>query len=295
MTEHTLVLIKPDGVERGLVGEVLSRIEAKGYRLVRADLRTASAELLERHYAEHVGKPFYPELVTFMSSGPLVSLVVEGHRVVEGFRALAGSTDPTGAPPGTIRGDLGRDWGQGSTQNLVHGSDGAESAAREIALWYPDGVQVAPAPRVVVAPSGDRSLVLVKPDGVARGLAGQVLGRIEAKGYRIAALTLRGTDRALLDAHYAEHVAKPFYPELVDFMSSGPVVAAVIEGQRVVEGWRSLMGATDSTKAAAGSIRGDLGRDWGHGSTENLAHGSDSPDSAAREIALWFPPAPGGA
>ncbi len=135
--ERTLVLIKPDGVRRGLSGEVLRRIEAKGYRAVALDLRTAGTELLGRHYAEHEGKPFYEPLMRFMSSGPLLAMVLEGQRVVEGFRALAGATDPTAAAPGTIRGDLGRDWGGEVQENLVHGSDSPESAAREIALWFP--------------------------------------------------------------------------------------------------------------------------------------------------------------
>ena len=136
-TERTLVLVKPDGVRRGLVGEVIRRIEAKGYTLAAAQLRTVDEALLSQHYAEHQGKHFYPDLVAFMSSGPVMALVVEGVRCIEGFRSLAGSTDPTKAPPGTIRGDLGRDWGQGSTENIVHGSDSPESAAREIGLWFP--------------------------------------------------------------------------------------------------------------------------------------------------------------
>lgn len=135
--ERTLVLVKPDGVRRGLVGEVLRRVEAKGYRVVALDLRTAGAELLHAHYAEHAGKPFFGPLVEFMGSGPVVAAVVEGERVVEGFRALAGATDPTSAAPGTIRGDLGRDWGTAATQNVVHGSDSPESAEREIGLWFP--------------------------------------------------------------------------------------------------------------------------------------------------------------
>ena len=135
-TERTLVLVKPDGVRRGLTGEVLRRIEAKGYRIVALVMRTADADLLAQHYAEHEGKPFYAPLVDFMMSGPVVALVAEGQRVIEGFRALAGATDPTAALPGTIRGDLGRDWGLAVQQNLVHGSDSAESAAREIALWF---------------------------------------------------------------------------------------------------------------------------------------------------------------
>ncbi|PPK94177.1 nucleoside diphosphate kinase [Kineococcus xinjiangensis] len=136
--QRTLVLVKPDGVRRNLVGEVLRRIEAKGYSLVALQLRTADRELLAGHYAEHEGKPFYEPLVEFMSSGPVVAAVVEGHRAIEGFRSLAGATDPTTAAPGTIRGDLGRDWGVAVQQNLVHGSDSPESAAREIALWFPE-------------------------------------------------------------------------------------------------------------------------------------------------------------
>jgi nucleoside-diphosphate kinase len=136
MTQATLVLIKPDGVQRNLVGEIISRLEAKGY--VVADMRMVQAtrELLAQHYAEHEGKPFYEPLVEFMLSGPVVAIRLEGNRVIEGFRSLAGATDPTVAAPGTIRGDLGRDWGLKVQQNLVHGSDSEESAARELALWF---------------------------------------------------------------------------------------------------------------------------------------------------------------
>ena len=138
MPERTLILVKPDGVNRGAIGEVIRRVEAKGYRLAALELRTATPDLLADHYAEHVGKPFYEPLVEFMLSGPVAAIVAEGQRVIEGFRALAGATDPTVALPGTIRGDLGRDWGLKVQQNLVHGSDSPESAAREIALWFPD-------------------------------------------------------------------------------------------------------------------------------------------------------------
>jgi nucleoside-diphosphate kinase len=137
MTERSLVLVKPDGVSRGLTGEVIRRIEAKGYRLVALELRMATPEILAAHYAEHEGKPFYEPLVDFMLSGPVAALVIEGERCIEGFRSLAGATDPTTAPPGTIRGDLGRDWGAKVQQNLVHGSDAPESAAREIGIWFP--------------------------------------------------------------------------------------------------------------------------------------------------------------
>jgi nucleoside-diphosphate kinase len=136
--ERTLVLVKPDGVTRGLIGEVIRRIEARGYQLVALDLQVPTTDLLAEHYAEHVGKAFYEPLVAFMSSGPVVAMVVEGNRVVEGFRALAGATEPTAAAPGTIRGDLARDWGLPVVQNVVHGSDSAESAQHEIKLWFPD-------------------------------------------------------------------------------------------------------------------------------------------------------------
>jgi nucleoside-diphosphate kinase len=137
MTQRSLVLVKPDGVRRGLTGEIVRRIEAKGYTLARLELRDATPELLAEHYAEHEGKPFYGPLVDFMLSGPVVAMVVEGERCIEGFRSLAGATDPTAAAPGTIRGDLGRDWGLAVQQNLVHGSDAPESAEREIKIWFP--------------------------------------------------------------------------------------------------------------------------------------------------------------
>jgi len=134
--EETLVLIKPDGVKRQLTGEILSRIEAKGYVIADLAMVSATVELLHAHYEEHRGKPFFEPLVEFMLSGPVVAIRLQGNRVIEGFRSLAGTTDPTTAAPGTIRGDLGRDWGLKVAQNLVHGSDSPESAARELALWF---------------------------------------------------------------------------------------------------------------------------------------------------------------
>ncbi len=134
--EETLVIVKPDGVARNLTGEILRRIEAKGYVLTDLRMLTPDRELLGKHYEEHVGKPFYEPLVEFMQSGPVVAVRIAGNRVIEGFRSLAGTTDPTIAAPGTIRGDLGRDWGLKVQQNLVHGSDSTESAARELAIWF---------------------------------------------------------------------------------------------------------------------------------------------------------------
>lgn len=135
MTERTLVLVKPDGVGRKLVGEVLARIERKGLDLVALDLRTVDRATAEQHYAEHDGKPFFSSLLEFITSGPLLAAVVEGPRAIAAWRQLAGGTDPVEkATPGTIRGDFGLE-----TQfNLVHGSDSVESAAREIKLWFPN-------------------------------------------------------------------------------------------------------------------------------------------------------------
>lgn len=131
----------------------------------------------------------------------------------------------------------------------------------------------------------ERTLVLIKPDGVARGLVGEVLGRIERKGFRLVALELRTLPREIAETHYGEHREKPFFGPLVDFITGGPLVAAVIEGPEAIASWRTMMGATNPVNAAPGTIRGDLATE----TQLNVTHGSDSPESAAREIALFFP------
>ncbi|WP_028479608.1 nucleoside-diphosphate kinase [Nocardia sp. CNY236] len=135
MTEQTLVLIKPDGVARGLVGEVLARIERKGLKIVALELKHVSRELAEAHYAEHADKPFFPSLIEFITSAPVVAAIVEGPRAISAFRQIAGGTDPVEkAVPGSIRGDFALQ----TQENLVHGSDSPESAKREIVLWFPE-------------------------------------------------------------------------------------------------------------------------------------------------------------
>jgi nucleoside-diphosphate kinase len=133
VSERTLVLVKPDGVRRGLVGEVIGRLERKGLALVAAELRTLDTATAQQHYAEHTDKPFFGELVDFITGGPLVALVVEGPRAVEAVRTLMGVTDPVKANPGSLRGDFALEIGQ----NLVHGSDSPESATREIGIFFP--------------------------------------------------------------------------------------------------------------------------------------------------------------
>jgi nucleoside-diphosphate kinase len=134
MTERTLVLLKPDAVRRGLIGNVLSRFESKGLTIVAMEQRHITVEQADRHYAEHVDRDFYPPLRAFVTSGPLVALVLEGDEAIEVVRAINGATDGRKAAPGTIRGDLSLS----NRENLVHGSDSAASAVREIALWFPE-------------------------------------------------------------------------------------------------------------------------------------------------------------
>ena len=131
----------------------------------------------------------------------------------------------------------------------------------------------------------DRTLILVKPDAFARGLTGEILARFERKGLKLAALKLITTPRETAETHYAEHKERPFFGELVDFITSGPLVAAVVEGQDAVKACRQLIGATNPLEANTGSIRGDFAIEIG----QNLVHGSDSPESAQREIGIWFP------
>ncbi|GAA4108743.1 nucleoside-diphosphate kinase [Enteractinococcus coprophilus] len=134
--ERTLVLVKPDGVERGLTGEILARIERKGYQITELLMLNATPQMLAEHYEEHQGKDFFEPLVNFMASGPIVAAIFEGDRVIEGIRQLAGISDPTLADAGTIRGDFGRDWGESVQKNLIHASDSTLSAEREIDLWF---------------------------------------------------------------------------------------------------------------------------------------------------------------
>jgi nucleoside-diphosphate kinase len=134
VTERTLVLLKPDAVRRGLVGEVLSRFERKGLVLRAMELRQLDRETAQRHYVEHDGKPFYADLITFITGGPLVAAVIEGDEAISVVRTVVGPTDGRKAPPGTIRGD----FSLSNRENLVHASDSAESAARELATFFPD-------------------------------------------------------------------------------------------------------------------------------------------------------------
>ncbi|QBO35143.1 nucleoside-diphosphate kinase [Periweissella cryptocerci] len=138
MTERTLVIVKPDGVQRGKTGDIIRRIERKGYCLVALEMVQATETILREHYAELVEKSFFPEIVSYMTESPVVAIIIEGENVVEGWRSLMGTTMPTQAAPGTVRGDFGRDWPGNAVKNVVHGSDSPASAEREIAIWFPN-------------------------------------------------------------------------------------------------------------------------------------------------------------
>ncbi|GMA70336.1 nucleoside diphosphate kinase [Leuconostoc litchii] len=136
MVERTFMMIKPDGVARGKIGEIIQRIEHKGYVITAIKMVRPTHELLAKHYAEHLDKPFYPSLVRYMTSGPVVAMIGEGTNIVTGWRMLMGETNPTLAAPGTIRGDLGREWSGDAIKNIVHGSDSITAAEYEISLWF---------------------------------------------------------------------------------------------------------------------------------------------------------------
>ena len=134
MSQRTLILVKPDGVRRNLIGDVISRIERKGLKVIAMEMRVIDIDTAQAHYAEHAERPFFGELVDFITSAPLVAIVAEGERAIESFRALAGATDPVKALPGTVRGD----YALVMTENMVHGSDSPESAEREIKIFFPE-------------------------------------------------------------------------------------------------------------------------------------------------------------
>jgi nucleoside-diphosphate kinase len=138
MIERTLLLIKPDAVERRLIGEVIRRAEAKGYDVIALEMARPGRGVLERHYAQHRGKVFFQPLIEFLLSGPMIACVLQGDRVIEGLRSLAGTSDPTTAAPGSIRGDLARDWDTPVYHTLIHGSNSPLAAHAEIELWFPN-------------------------------------------------------------------------------------------------------------------------------------------------------------
>lgn len=278
--EETFIMVKPDGVSRGLAGRILQRFEDKGLKLVRSKFTMADPDTLNEHYAHIADKPFYPEVFDYMTSAPVFQMVLRGQNAVAAGRALLGATDPMKAELGTVRGD----FGLGVDANLCHGSDTKEAASKEAELWFRDGI-LASRPGEE-APPLERTYIMIKPDGVMRSLSGRILSRFEDKGLRLVASKLISkVDRAILDQHYEHIVEKPFYEsEIVPYMQSGPVLAMIFQGNNAVEAGRALIGATNPLEAQLGTVRADFGLSI----AENLCHGSDSIEGATREIDLWF-------
>ncbi|CAM2101972.1 unnamed protein product [Caretta caretta] len=286
--ERTFIAIKPDGVQRGLVGEIIKRFEQKGFKLVAMKFMQASEDLLKEHYIDLKDRPFYAGLVKYMHSGPVVAMVWEGLNVIKTGRVMLGETNPADSKPGTIRGDFCVQVGR----NIIHGSDSAGSAETEINLWFTPEERVTSsaaalaAPGRIMASNSERTFIAIKPDGVQRGLVGEIIKRFEQKGFRLVAMKFMHASENLLKQHYIDLKDRPFYPGLVKYMNSGPVVAMVWEGLNVVKTGRVMLGETNPADSKPGTIRGDFCIQVGR----NIIHGSDSVESAQKEIKLWFQP-----
>uniref|UniRef100_A0A7N4V3D5 Nucleoside diphosphate kinase n=2 Tax=Sarcophilus harrisii TaxID=9305 RepID=A0A7N4V3D5_SARHA len=248
-SERTFIAIKPDGVQRGLVGKIVKRFEQKGFRLVGLKFMQASEDLLREHYIDLKDRPFYGGLVKYMHSGPVVAMVWEGLNVVKTGRMMLGETNPADSKPGTIRGDF------------------CIQVGRTMA-------------------NTERTFIAIKPDGVQRGLVGDIIKRFEQKGFRLVGMKFLRASEEHLKQHYADLKDRPFFPGLVKYMNSGPVVAMVWEGLNVVKTGRVMLGETNPADSKPGTIRGDFCIQVGR----NIIHGSDSVKSAEKEISLWFKP-----
>jgi nucleoside-diphosphate kinase len=310
--ERTFIAIKPDGVQRGKIGNIVSRFEDKGFKLVAFKMIWPTKKLAEGHYEDLKTKKFFKGLCDYFSSGPVVAMVWEGLSAAKMGRVLLGATNPADSLPGTIRGDLCIDIGR----NICHGSDSPESAAREIAFWFTpseicnwnscadqwiyeddkcngpvegdDGKAItgktAKISKFCEAGNRERTFIAIKPDAVQRGKIGNIIGRFEARGFKLVALRLLWPTNAQAAGHYDDLSSKPFFQGLCNYFSSGPVVTMAWEGKGAVLTGRALLGATNPADSLPGTIRGDLCIDIGR----NVCHGSDSTESAEKELSFWF-------
>lgn len=269
--QRTLAMIKPDAVAAGHSQAITDSIEDAGFKILRRRyymLYPAQAELF---YAEHSGKVFFDKLVEFMTSGPIWALEIEGVDGIAEWRKLMGPTNTLAAAldaPESLRARFGTD----GTKNATHGSDSAESAAREIAFHFPPL---------------ETTLAMIKPDAVSAGVAGTIMERIERQGFKIVKKRSYQLTQERAESFYSDHIGKPFFPRLIEFMTSGPIWALALEMPGAIAAWRAMMGPTNSAVAkstAPTTLRAHFGSDG----TMNAVHGSDSPESAAREIELHF-------
>lgn len=308
--ERTFIAIKPDGVQRRIIGEIIDRFENKGFKLVAMKMIWPTAKKAAGHYDDLKSKPFFGGLVKYFSSGPVVAMVWEGKNAIKTGRVMLGATKPEESAPGTIRGDLCLDVGR----NICHGSDSPDAAEHEINYWFSPAeiydynhssgswVYEQLTHNVVreaeeikdVEESGspadqdprERTFIAIKPDGVQRGKIGNIIGRFERKGFKLVALRFIWATKDKVEGHYADLREKKFFPDLVSYFSSGPIVAMVWEGKNAIVTGRKMLGATNPAESLPGTIRGDLCIDIGR----NVCHGSDSPKGAEHEVAYWFHP-----
>ncbi|KAJ3183145.1 hypothetical protein HDU87_007568, partial [Geranomyces variabilis] len=279
---QTLALIKPDAYGAGKKDEIIAKIKADGFKIVKEQEQKWTREKAGEFYKEHVGKPFYETLVGWMSSAPIYAMVLEKHDAVRSWRDLAGPTNSNTAretSPNSIRALYGTD----GSQNAVHGSDSPQSAAREIGIVFGGGGggQV------------QQTLALIKPDAYGAGKKDEILTRIRADGFKIVQEGEQKWSAEKAGEFYKEHVGKSFYDTLTAWMSSAPIYALVLEKKDGIKAWRDLAGPTKSNTAretSPNSIRALFGTDG----SQNAVHGSDSPASAAREIGIVFGAGAGG-
>jgi len=273
IVDATFAFIKPDAVRAGHAEAILKRIVDEGFEIAAQKRLVLPRALAEEFYAEHKERSFFGELVDFMTGGEVVALVLMKEGAVPAWRALIGPTNSIKAraeAPGTIRALYGKD----GSENAAHGSDSTASAAREIALVFPEVC---------------RTFAFIKPDAFKAGFKEAILARIEKEGFSVVAakeLTLSG-DQA--GSFYAEHKGRPFYEGLVSFMTSGPALALVLERANAIKAWRQLMGPTMPGKArdtAPNTLRAEFGSK--ENDTFNATHGSDSVEAVRREVAIVF-------
>ncbi|KAI8593828.1 nucleoside diphosphate kinase [Geranomyces variabilis] len=270
---QTLALIKPDAYGAGKKDEIIAKIKADGFKIVKEQEQKWTPEKAAEFYKEHVGKPFYETLISWMSSAPIYAMVLEKHDGVRSWRDLAGPTNSNTARE-TSSNSIRALYGTDGSQNAVHGSDSPQSAAREIGIVFGGG-------------EVQQTLALIKPDAYGAGKKDEILARIRADGFKIVQEGEQKWSAEKAGEFYKEHVGKPFYDTLTGWMSSAPIYALVLEKKDGIKAWRDLAGPTNSNTAretSPKSIRALFGTDG----SQNAVHGSDSPASAAREIGIVF-------
>eukprot|EP01006_Ploeotia_vitrea_P032667 TRINITY_DN64856_c2_g4_i1.p1 TRINITY_DN64856_c2_g4~~TRINITY_DN64856_c2_g4_i1.p1 ORF type:complete len:506 (+),score=266.24 TRINITY_DN64856_c2_g4_i1:57-1574(+) len=280
--ETTYAFIKPDAVRAGKAEEILDRIRAEGFTVVARRKVLLSQEQAKKFYAEHVGRSFFPQLLAFMTSGPAVALALRRTNAIKEWRKLCGPTNALVAKqeaPNSLRAL----YGSGPTENATHGSDSTESAVRELSLMFPDRDWT-----IKFVDDVETTYAFIKPDAVRAGKTDEIMDRIRAEGFDIVACRKVTVDEALAKQFYAEHVGRSFFPQLLAFMTSGPAIAMALRRRNAIKEWRKLCGPIN-TEVARKEAPNSLRALYGSGPTENATHGSDSTESAQRELSLMFP------